>query len=166
MATKNPVAELHPQFSSPNATATSWEEARKQLEEAQIYWLSTVRPDGRPHVTPLFGVWLDGAWYFCTGAGERKAKNLMHNQHCAITTGCNVVEGLDVIIEGETVQVHDEAKLQHIANAYLAKYDWQFTVRDGAFYGEGDRAEVFEVAPVMAFGFGKGEVFSQTRWRF
>lgn len=162
----NPVAELHSQFSSPDATATSWEQARTQLEEAKIYWLSTVRPDGRPHVTPLFGVWLESAWYFCTGAGERKAKNLVHSPYCTITTGCNVIEGLDVIMEGEALQVNDEAKLQRMANAYLAKYGWQFTVQKGALYGEGGRAEAYEVTPVTAFGFGKGELFSQTRWRF
>jgi nitroimidazol reductase NimA-like FMN-containing flavoprotein (pyridoxamine 5'-phosphate oxidase superfamily) len=79
MPDKEPATELHPQFSSEGATATPWAEAREQLEKASIYWLATVRPDGRPHVTPLLAVWLDGALYFCTGPSERKAKNLAHN---------------------------------------------------------------------------------------
>jgi general stress protein 26 len=166
MADKSPVAELHPQFSSPGATFTPWSEARRQLEEAKIYWLSTVRPDGRPHVTPLFSVWLDGALYFCTGPSERKAKNLAHNSHCAITTGCNVIEGLDLVVEGDAVNVRDEDKLQRVADRYASKYDWHYTVRDGGFYGEGGLALVYEVALTTAFGFGKGESFSQTRWRF
>jgi uncharacterized pyridoxamine 5'-phosphate oxidase family protein len=166
MALKEPVTELHPQFSSPDATPTAWAEARKRLEGAKIYWLATVRPDGRPHVTPLFAVWLEGALYFCTGESERKAKNLARNPHCVITTGCNVVEGLDLVIEGEAVQVSDEAKLQHVAGEYVTKYDWRFTVRDGAFDGEGGLALVYAVTPTTAFGFGKGESFSQTRWRF
>jgi len=143
-----------------------WAEARDILEEAKIYWLSTVRPEGRPHVTPLFAVWLDGALYFCTGEGERKAKNLVGNPHCAITTGCNVIEGLDLVVEGAAVQISDEGKLQRVAAIYASKYDWQYKVRDGAFYGEGGRAEVYEVTPITAFGFGKGELSSQTRWRF
>ena len=49
-----------------------------------MYWLSTVRPDGRPHVTPLLGIWLDGALYFCTGPDERKAKNLARNPRCIL----------------------------------------------------------------------------------
>lgn len=169
MADKKPVAELEPQFSSPGATSTPWAEARGQLEEAKIYWLTTVRPDGHPHVTPLLSVWLDGALYFCTGSHERKAKNLAGNSNCIITTGCNIMEGLDLVVEGEAVQLSDEAKLQRVADMYESKYgsDWRFTVRDGAFNGqEGNVALVYEIIPTTVFGFGKGEPFSQTRWRF
>ncbi|HEV8633860.1 MAG TPA: pyridoxamine 5'-phosphate oxidase family protein [Chloroflexota bacterium] len=177
MAGKDPVAELQPQFSSDGVTPTAWAEARGRLEGAHIYWLATVRPDGRPHVTPLFSVWLDGALYFCTGPGERKAKNLARNPHCVITTGCNVLGGLDLAVEGDAAKVSDEAKLRRVADGYAAKYadaagadlgdDWRFTVRDGAWYGGGgNMALVYEVTPTTAFGFGKGEAFSQTRWRF
>ena len=161
-----PAAELHPGFSSDNAAATPWSEARELLEKAGIYWLTTVRPDGRPHVTPLFAVWLDGALFFCTGPSERKAKNLEFNSHCAITTGCNVIEGLDLVVEGDAENVSDEARLQAVAGRFASKYDWHYAVRDGAFYGEGGRADVYEVAPTTVFGFGKGEVSSQTRYRF
>lgn len=167
MSVSNPVTELQPQFSSDDATETPWTEARERLHYAEVYWLSTVRPDGRPHVTPLIAVWLDSALYFCTGPSERKAKNLEQNPHCVITTGCNSLsEGLDLVVEGEAVQVSDEARLQRLADLYATKYSWPFTVRDGAFYGDGGRALVFEVSPTTAFGFGKGEPFSQTRWRF
>jgi hypothetical protein len=183
MATINPVATLAAAFSSPEATATPWSKAEKILEEAQIFWLSTVRPadsnrdgnrdgDGseqsRPHVTPLIAVWLEGALYFCTGESERKAKNITHNANCVLTTGCNRFEGFDVVIEGKAINISDEAKLKRIADRYLQKYgeEWRFEVRDGAFIGDGNRALVFEVAPIMAFGFGKDNPFSQTRWRF
>jgi general stress protein 26 len=166
MVEKAPVVDLHPQFSSDDATPTPWSEAREHLEKAGIYWLATVHTEGRPHVTPLFAVWLESALYFCTGPSERKARNLVHNPHCVITTGCNVIEGLDVVVEGTAVQVSDEARLQRVADAYASKYDWHYTVRDGAFYGEGGKALVYEVAPGTAFGFGKGETFSQTRYRF
>jgi nitroimidazol reductase NimA-like FMN-containing flavoprotein (pyridoxamine 5'-phosphate oxidase superfamily) len=139
------------------------------LEQAEVYWLTTVRSDGCPHVTPLVAVWLEEALYFCTGPSERKAKNLAGNPHCVITTGCNsLAEGLDLVVEGDAVKVSDEAKLQRIADEYAAKYDppFHFTVRDGVFYGEGGEALVYEVTPTTAFGFGKGQMFSQTRWRF
>ena len=75
-----------------------------------MFWVTTVRPDGRPHVTPLIAVWLDGALYFCTGPTERKAKNLLRNQNCILTTGCNKRnEGLDIVIEGQAVRVTDGA---------------------------------------------------------
>jgi nitroimidazol reductase NimA-like FMN-containing flavoprotein (pyridoxamine 5'-phosphate oxidase superfamily) len=168
-----PLGELDSRFSSPGAGAKGWSEAEGRLQDSEVFWISTVRPDGRPHVTPLISVWLDGALYFCTGADERKAKNIAQNPHCILTTGCNALgEGLDVVVEGDAVQVGDDAKLRRIAEAYVSKYgdDWRFEVRDGAFVHagahEGSVALVYEVAPVTAFGFGKGEEFSQTRWRF
>jgi general stress protein 26 len=110
---------------------------REILKKAKVYWLSSVHPDGRPHVTPIAAVWLDDALYFSTGQTERKAKNLGLNPHCVITTGCNVLEGLDLVVEGDAVRVRDETRLQRLADGYAAKYDqlFRFTVRDGAFYG-------------------------------
>ncbi len=171
MAGKEPVAELQSQFSSSDATLRPWAEASERLEKAEVFWLSTVRPDGRPHVTPVLSVWLDGALYFCTGQDERKAKNLVRNPHCVLTPGCNALteEGLDLVVEGEAVRVSDEARLQRVADAYESKYgsDWRFAVRDGAFHGDaGNIALVHQVTPTTAFGFGKGKSFSQTRWRF
>jgi nitroimidazol reductase NimA-like FMN-containing flavoprotein (pyridoxamine 5'-phosphate oxidase superfamily) len=168
MSEREPVAELDSQFSSDDATPTTWAEARECLEKAEVYWLSTVRPDGRPHVTPLVAVWLDDTLYFTTGPSERKAKNLVHNSHCVITTGRDVLEGLDLVVEGDAELVSDEARLQRVADQYASKYDppFHFTVRDGAFYGEGGAALVYRVTPTKAFGFGKGESFSQTRWSF
>jgi len=63
-----PVTELSA-FSSADATPTEWSQARDELAGAEVYWLSTVRPDGRPHVTPLLGIWLEGALYW-TGRAE------------------------------------------------------------------------------------------------
>jgi nitroimidazol reductase NimA-like FMN-containing flavoprotein (pyridoxamine 5'-phosphate oxidase superfamily) len=168
VATDEPETMLDERFSDPNATPTEWADGREQIEVAELFWLTTVRPDGRPHVTPLISVWLDGAAYFCTGADERKAKNLAQNANCVLTTGRNLLEeGLDVVIEGEAERISDDSKLRRIADAYESKYGstWHFDVRDGAFQHEGGEALVFEVAPKTVFGFGKGE-YSQTRWRF
>ena len=130
------MAELDARFSSGGASPTVWTEARQGLETAEMFWVTTVRPDGRPHVTPLIAVWLEGALYFCTGPTERKAKNLLRNQNCILTTGCNKRnEGLDIVVEGQAVRVTDDALLQRVADAYESKYgqEWHFTVRDGTF---------------------------------
>jgi hypothetical protein len=61
-----------------------------------------------------------------------------------------------------------EDDLPHrLADGLVAKYGevWRFTVQDGAFLSAGGRALVFEIAPVTAYGFGKGP-YSHTRWRF
>jgi len=165
-----PSVELGP-FSTPDAVATGWTQARAELQAAQVYWLTTVRPGGRPHVTPLIGVWLDGALYFCTGPAERKAKNLARNPQCVLTTGCNSLDGLDLVVEGEAAMVGEEAELRTVASAYESKYGAHFTEPDGTWFGladaiRGGQALVYRVAPTTAFGFGKGKQFSQTRWRF
>ncbi len=168
MTGTTPATTLHPDFSSPDAVATPWATAREGLERAEIAWLMTARPDGRPHVTPLLFIWQDGALYFCTGADERKAQNLAQNAHCVLTTGGNALnEGRDLVVEGDAVPVRDTATLQRLAERYAAKYGWHFMVEDGALRGdEGSLAQVYAVAPVRAFAFGKGEPFSQTRYRF
>ncbi len=169
MTARSPNGEVDTRFSSEGAPPTPWDVALAQLETAEVYWLTTVRRDGRPHVTPLGAVCVDGAMYFCTGTGEQKARNLEANTHCAMTTGRNVLgEGLDVVVEGEAVRVTDETRLQRLADAWLEKYgdDWHFDVRDGAFHHDAGEALVFEVTATVAFGFNKGEPFSQTRWRF
>lgn len=170
MPDQEPVTELDPRYSHPDAVPTDWAAAREQLAEAGIFWLTTVRVDGRPHVTPLLAVWADGALYICTGEEERKARNLAGNPHCVLTTGNDLVdEGLDLVVEGDAVRVTDEAKLGRLADAWAEKYGkgWRFEVREGAFeHAEaGNRALVYEVTPATVFGFRKGH-YSQTRWRF
>jgi hypothetical protein len=165
-----PVTELSA-FSSDGAIPTEWEQGRRELESAEVYWLSTVRPEGRPHVTPLLGIWFEGALYFCTGPSERKAKNLAQNPHCVLTTGCNRLGGLDLVVEGVAARVSDPAELRSVADTYESKYGAQFTSPEGTWFGLGDtirrnEVPVFTVAPSTAFGFGKGTPYSQTRWGF
>ena len=171
MAEPDPDTELVGAFSSPDAKPTGWSQALHELTSAEVFWLSTVRPDGRPHVTPLLAVWLEGALYFCTGPHERKAKNLSANGHCVLTAGQSTLRGLDLVIEGTADSVGDPAELGRVAGTYESKYGSHFAEPDGTWAGLGDairRAEVqvFRVAPETGFGFGKGDVFSQTRWRF
>ncbi|WP_329121263.1 pyridoxamine 5'-phosphate oxidase family protein [Streptomyces sp. NBC_01353] len=164
-----PETTLDPRFSDPKAHAAEWSEAAVRLAEAEVFWLTTVRPDGRPHVTPLIAVWSEGALHFCTGPEERKARNLEENKEVVLTTGtASLAEGFDLVVEGTAVRVTDETRLQALTRAYVEKYgdDWRFEVRDGAFVGDGGTALVFAVAPRTAFGFTKGEPFGQTRWRF
>ena len=84
-----PTTTLNAEFSAPGATATSWGDSRGALESAELFWIATVRTDGRPHMTPLVAVWLDDALHFCTGASEQKAANLRDNQNVILMTGCN-----------------------------------------------------------------------------
>ena len=134
MSEPEPVTELSA-FSSDDAVPAEWGKGRRMLHDADVYWLSTVRPDARPHVTPLLGIWLDGALYFCTGPGERKAKNLALNRHCILTTGCNTLAGLDLVVEGQAAEVSDPAELSSVAGTFEAKYGAHFTAPEGTWCG-------------------------------
>lgn len=188
MAAGEPVTDLDARYSSADASPTAWPDARERLADAELYWLSTVRPDGQPNVAPLLSVWVDGAPCFCTGETERKARNVEHNPRCVLSTGTNTLdEGFDIMVEGDAERISDKRTLDRVAAAYEDKYgpEWHFDVRDGAFSVEGGRALVFRLDPHKAFGFGRsmpdhersaaeraakrqpgeGE-YSQTRWRF
>ncbi len=163
-----PTTELDTRFSDPDTSPTSWDDARRTLEAAELFWITTVRADGRPHVSPLVAVWLDGALHFSTGAAEQKAVNLRTNPHVILTTGCNHWDrGLDVVVEGDAVQVTDHATLQRLADVWRTKWDgrWQFQAGAGAFQHEAGEALVFSVATAKVLAFGKG-AFTHTRHRF
>ena len=169
-----------------DTTVTPWAEARARLEKAEKYrnyWLATVRPDGRPHVMPVIGLWMDGAFYFITGEGTRKVKNLASNSRCVMAVGSPRLPALDLVVEGEAVRVRDDAKLRRVAKAYGSTLHWPLTVRAGAVVGPNAPTagpppySVFELTPTTVFGLpgltgmdkeGKRrkDPISPTRWRF
>ncbi|MFD3538453.1 pyridoxamine 5'-phosphate oxidase family protein [Streptomyces sp. NPDC058662] len=164
---------LNPRPGASDVTATEWSEARGLLDTAEIFWVSTVRPEGRLHVTPVIAAWHDGALYFSTGKDEQKARNLAHDGHCALTTGGNsLTAGLDLVVEGKAEPVTDPAVLEEVIAAYEAKYGAHITSPDGTFHGLGDElrtgaALVLAVAPTTAYGFGRDNgVYTHTRWTF
>lgn len=168
--TMDATAEIHG-FSEPDSTPMPWPAGLERLRAADTYFLSTVRPDARPHVTPLIAVWHADALWFATGPEERKARNLAANRSCVLTTGCSdLADGaLDIVIEGRAEQVTDDDELEPVATAFAAKYPtgpWDFVVRDGAFSDRdaGGRVIVFRVRPLRGLGFRKGDHFSQTTW--
>jgi len=169
--------EIDPRYGDASAAAPPWPDIERQLTDAQLYWIVTVRADGRPHAVPLVGVWQDGAFAFCTGAEEQKQRNLDRNPHVAVTTGTTGAGGWDtgreVVVEGCATRVTDPEALQVLADAWYAKYgdDWHVAVRGEEFVQIGSSggatpglgARVYRVAPakVLAFGGGHG----QTRYR-
>jgi nitroimidazol reductase NimA-like FMN-containing flavoprotein (pyridoxamine 5'-phosphate oxidase superfamily) len=137
------------------------------LADAELYWLTTVRGDGRPHVTPLVGVWVDDSFVFCTGSDEQKARNLENGNAVAVTTGVNTWnDGLDVVVEGHAERVTGLAVLTALADSYREKYgdDWDYKTDDEVFDPEGDRAHVFRVQPAKVIAFAKSP-HGQTTFR-
>jgi hypothetical protein len=164
-----PTATLDTRYSEAQAEPMAWPTALVLVERAELFWVASVRVDGRPHVTPVVAVWLDGALYFSSGPEEQKSRNLAANAHCAVTTGCNTWnDGVDIVLHGDVEIRRDLPQLRRVADAFVAKYgdDWAFEIADdGTFNGPGG-ALVYRLNPTQALGFGKGNPFSHTRWDF
>jgi hypothetical protein len=163
-----PTPKIDTRFSDPEAGPTPWSDVAHVLERAELYWLTTVRADGRPHVTPLIGVAEGEVVHFCTGLREQKARNLEHNAQVALTTGNNAwAQGLDVVVEGTAVRITDHDALQRLADAYEAKYGsvWHFDVGDGVFGTGEDEAAVFRIQPAKVLAFAK-DPHAQTTYQF
>jgi hypothetical protein len=134
-----------------------WSWATERLASAHTYWVATTRADFRPHVMPVWGVWLDGAFCFSTGNQSRKARNLAENPQCVIS--CEVSEA-QIIVEGVAELVTDREFGKRFADAYGPKYAWDM---------EGFSEPVYAVRGSVVFGFttAAGEFTgTATRWTF
>ena len=163
MAAGDPIAEAAEIGFQASSALTAWATTESQLVAARNYWLATVRPEGRPHVVPVWGVWLDNVLYFSTGEKSRKARNLGREPRCAFSVESG---DLHLVVEGSVSRVNEEALLQRMAAAYTPKYDWPLSLRDGGVHGEGGGGPVYAVKPAVAFAFDLGGAFSATRYRF
>ena len=168
---------VSPSYGNPSAVAPPWDEVERRLTDAALYWIVTVRRDGRPHAVPLCGVWHDGAFWFCTGDAEQKMRNLDHDPHVVVTAGPLGAHGWDsgkdIAVEGAAERVTDEALLDTLAQAWRTKYDddWVFEARDGRLFevtNQGDGREggavLFRVPPRKVLVFG--DEHGQTTYRF
>ncbi|WP_163542256.1 pyridoxamine 5'-phosphate oxidase family protein [Occultella kanbiaonis] len=168
MSDDPPDVTLGP-FSAPDAQPTPWASTLAVLGEAEIFWLSTVRPDGRPHTTPLLAAWSLGGLCFTTGAQERKARNLERNPRCLLTTGTNALTGLDVVIEGAVALVDERPARERAVADLERKYGAHLTSPEGTWFRLGEAVlagdtRLYRVAPTVGFAFGKLPTSSQTRY--
>jgi hypothetical protein len=136
-----------------------WPWVAKKMNGCRTFWLATIYAglhagEGRPHVMPVWGVWLDDAFFFSTGRNSRKGQNLAANPACTVAND----DGQEaVIVEGLATQVKGEAALERVAAAYKKKYKM-----DPRSMGE----PIFRVQPSVVFGFvEKSFAQSATRWK-
>lgn len=108
--------------------ALPWPWALERLIRSHNYLLTTVRPDGTPHVMPVWGIWLDGAWYFSTSETSRKSRNLEQNANCVV---CNDNLEEAVILEGTAQRLKDDEIPKHAFVDYKAKYGWELDPKRG-----------------------------------
>ncbi len=137
-----------------------WSWARERLERSHDYWVATVWPNGRPHVMPVWGVWVDEALWFSSSRASRKARNLANRPQCAITTD-NAYE--PVVIEGEAELIDDPAAIAAFVARTNEKYRTAYSIE---FFSLPSNA-CFRVRPTWAFGLTESDFTgSPTRWTF
>jgi hypothetical protein len=110
-----------------DAGAAPWSLAQGRLENpepSRTYWLATMRPDGAPHVMPVIGAWLDGAFYFVSREKTRKGRNLAGEPRCVVAVSSTTLPSLDLIIDGRAEQVTEETTLDRVTDVYRSKLGW------------------------------------------
>jgi hypothetical protein len=167
----DPLTTRDPRNSPPDGVGTSWEETRRVLETADLFWISTVRTDGRPHVTPLVAVWHDGALHLSAKDTAQQTANRRATPHVSLTTGSNQVLGLRVVVQGDAVRSTEQEPLERFAAVWATKWDgasWLYQVRNGSFCLSDEDARVivdanlvFSVLPTQVFAFGTGQTRHQ-----
>lgn len=77
----------------------TWDQVERRLRDSLHYWISSVRPDGRPHSVPRWGVWVDGRFWYDGAPTTRHTRNVEQNPAVTLT----LESGIEVVIvEGES----------------------------------------------------------------
>jgi hypothetical protein len=151
-----------------------WTRAEQQLEAsvgdlAIHFFLSTVRPDGRPHVAGIGALWVDGRFYFVSGPGTRKSRNVAERADCVLSVA---LPDLDLAVEGTARRVTDPPTLQRLADRYDAQ-GWPASVEGDAFTAPYNAPSagpppwfLYEFTPRTAFGVATAEPSGAMRWDF
>jgi Pyridoxamine 5'-phosphate oxidase len=137
-----------------------WSWAEERLTRSHDYWVATVRPDGRPHLMPVWAVWDDRALWWSSGLASSKARNIEADPRCTIATD-NAWE--PVVLEGVAERVTDHDALARFIGLENEKYGTDYSVDflDPAVNG------TYRVAPSWVFSLTEDDFEgSPTRWSF
>jgi len=152
-----------------------WDRARGLLARLNgpdvTYFLCTIRPDGRPHVTGVGALWIDGDLYIVSGPQTRKSKNVAAKAACSIAVR---LTGMDVVLDGTARRTTDLETLGRVAAQYRER-GWPAQV-DAAAHGFTAPYSAPSAGPPpwhvyrfvfdTAMGVAGAEPYGATRWRF
>ena len=137
--------------------------------EMGTWYLSTTRPDGRPHAAGVGGAWHDGDVYFTAGAGTRKARNLAHNPACVLSIS---LKGIDVVLEGHAERLEDPALVKEVIEQEFAP-GWPAEVKGAQIVGPYNAPsagpppwDLYRFTFDTVFAVATKEPNGATRWRF
>jgi hypothetical protein len=134
-------------------------------------WLTTINPDGSPHVTGVGALWVDGSFWFETGERTRKGRNIARDPRCALSVATHE---FDLVVEGTASKITDQETVAAMAAGWAAE-GWPARVDDT---GQALTAEysapsagpppwsVYRLTARQATGLATIEPGGATRWRF
>jgi hypothetical protein len=135
----------------------AWDAVEKKIANAHNYWICTTRPDGLPHAMPVWAVWVDGAVYFGTDRGSRKARNIIANP--AMLIHLELMKEA-VILEGTAEEVTDRAIMKSLDAAYARKYKMRLSDAPGDTF-------LVRLRPRVVLAWTEKQFASSpTRWEF
>jgi hypothetical protein len=130
-------------------------------------WLTTINPDGSPHLRPVGSVQLGGVWYFTSGPGTRKSRNIAADARCVVSVATHP---FDLVIEGSAARVTEADEVRSVADEYN-RVGWPAQVEGGALTAEYSAPSagsppwhVYKVTPSTVFAFGTAEPGGATRF--
>jgi hypothetical protein len=163
--------------------ALDWDMVRTRLEEGfgqapgsggpdrHTCWLATINKDGSPHVTGVGALWVDGAFWFETGEGTRKARNVARDPRCVLSVATHT---FDLVVEGEATRVVEPVTVAAMARQW-SDGGWPARVDESGVALTADYSapsagpppwHVYRIAPRSATALATVEPGGATRWRF
>ena len=168
MSAPTPTPELDARYGEAGVAATPWATVEQALTGAELYWLTTVRRSGGPHMTPLIGVYADGALHFCTGPEEEKARNIAGNAAVLMSTGatrCMPASTSPSRARRRRSPTTPGCACSRRRGRTSTAPNGTSTSPTAPSPTAQAAAEVFLVEPTRAYAFGK-DPYSHTRYRF
>lgn len=131
-------------------------------------WLTTINPDGSPHVRPVGVVSRDGSWYFTSGSATRKSRNLARDRRCVVSVA---TDQFDLVLEGTADRIGGGSELDSVAEAFV-RSGWPAQVAGDALTAEYSAPsagpppwQVYRARPSAVFALGTSEPFGATKFR-
>lgn len=137
-----------------------WHKAEMRLIQSRRYWVGTAWPDGRPHLSAVWGAWNQDALWFSCGRASRKHRNLQADPRCTVST-----EDAEnpIVLDGDAELIANPALIAIFLNRINTKYRTNYSLE----FMDPKLKVCYRVRPKTAIGVEEQNFTgSATRWRF
>jgi hypothetical protein len=131
-------------------------------------WLTTINPDGSPHVRPVGVIAHHGGWYFTSGSATRKSRNLARDRRSVLSVA---TDQFDLVLEGAAERISDARELASVAAAFV-RSGWPAQVAGDALTAEYSAPSagpppwyVYRLTPSTVYAMGTSEPFGATKFQ-